>query len=446
MARRVGLPLLAAALVIPCMGGTATLNTLYNFTDLADGAFPTAGLAMSSEGTLYGTTSIGGTYGYGSIFEVIPAAGGTSWTETSIYDFQGGPGDGATPEADLLVDTNGQIFGTTYYGGAHGYGAVFVLTPTSGGWTEKILYSFQGGATDGANPAAGLVIAAKTGALYGTTEFGGADGFGTVFQMVPAKSGWTEKVLYSFQGNTDGANPISDLLFSVSGTIYGTTAQGGYVTVTNTSSCTQTDPCVYQNQGTVFELAALGGGAWQETILYTFTGQSDGGTPESGLNMGTSGALYGTTFWGGKITACPIGDYPQGCGVVYQLLPPTGGATAWTESVLYAFTGHTPDGSHPYGNMGLNNGGDLFGTTYSGGDNLDVCSADSYNGCGTIFELKPSKTGTWTKSNLIAFPGSPGGGNPNGLILNSSGGMFGTTNTGGGTGGYGTVFQMSTSK
>ncbi len=445
IARRVGLPMLAAAFVLPCGAGTASLLTLYSFTDLADGALPTAGLTMASNGSLFGTTSTGGSGGCGTIFQLIPSSGGATWTETTVYDFKCGA-DGANPAADLVVTSKNQLYGTTYYGGAGGYGTVFTVTPNAGIWTQKVIYSFQGGTNDGANPAAGLVQLTKNNVLYGTTAYGGSAGMGTVFEMLPEQSGWAEKVLYSFQGSTDGAIPISDLLLSSTGALYGSTSQGGMVTVTNTKTCTPSSPCVYQNQGTVFELAASGGGAWQETLLYTFTGQTDGGTPESGLNMGSSGALYGTAFWGGNVNACPIGGFPQGCGVVYQLAPPTGSGTTWTESVLYAFTGHSNDGAHPFGNMGINTSGVLYGTTYSGGANVDVCSSDSYSGCGTIFSVKPAKGGTWTKANVIAFPGSPGGGNPNGLILAKGGNMYGTTNTGGGTAGYGTIFEMVPAK
>ena len=437
------IPLLAVAIVLPCQAATPALTTLYNFTDLQDGGFPEAGLAMATTGVLYGTTTTG-QYGWGSVFELIPSTGGASWTEATIYDFTGGA-DGGNPVAGLVIGKNEVMYGTTYSGGAHGYGTVFQVMPTGGGvWAQKVLYSFAGG-NDGAYPSAALALT-STGVLYGTTYGGGSAGFGTAFELIPAQSGWTEKVLYTFLGGSDGANPLSNLLLASTGSLYGTTSQGGSVTITNNPpTCTTEDPCVYSNWGTVFELTPTGGGVWTETLLYTFLGTTDGGSPESGLNMGKSGALYGNTFWGGNLSACTVGDYLQGCGTVFQLLPPTGTGTTWKESVLYAFSGHTPDGSHPYGNMALNSSGELFGTTFSGGANVTVCFPESYTGCGSIFSVKPPATpgGKWTKANIIVFPGSPGGGAPNGVILSKGGSLYGTTIEGGADGGYGTVFQMT---
>jgi uncharacterized repeat protein (TIGR03803 family) len=446
IARRLGMiPLLAAAIMLPCRAATPALTTLYNFTDLSDGGFPEAGLTLGSGGSLFGTTSTGST-GWGSVFEMVPSNGGSTWTEVTLYEFTGGA-DGGDPVAGLVIGTSSVMYGTTYYGGAHGYGTVFQLAPSKAGvWTEKVLYSFAGG-SDGAYPAAGLTLN-SSGVLYGTTYGGGAPGFGTVFELIPSQTaGWSEKVIHTFLGGTDGMNPLANLSLSSTGTLYGTTYQGGQYTVTNdpTDGCTTTTPCIVDAWGTVFELTPIGGGNWTETVIYTFTGGTDGGSPESGLNIGASGALYGNAFWGGNITACPVGDYPQGCGTVFQLMPPTGGGTPWTETVLYAFTGHSPDGSHPYGNMGLNSSGELFGSTFSGGANVEVCFPEAYTGCGTIFYVKPPAApgGKWTKNNIIAFPGSPGGGVPNGIALAKGGNMYGTTIEGGVDGGYGTVFLMT---
>ena len=169
---------------------------------------------------------------------------------------------------------------------------------------------------------------------------------------------------------------------------------------------------------------------------------SDGASPDAGLTFDSSGNLYGTTVAGGDLNCSNSGI---GCGTVFQLMPPTGGGTPWTETVLYAFTGHSPDGSHPYGNMGLNSSGELFGSTFSGGANVEICFPEAYTGCGTIFYVKPPAApgGKWTKNNIIAFPGSPGGGVPNGIALAKGGNMYGTTIEGGVDGGYGTVFLMT---
>ena len=434
VASRLAILLLVSVIVLPCSAANnPKLTTLYSFTDLGDSGFPEAGLWLASNGSLFGTTSSGET-GWGSVFQMIPVKGGT-WTEKTLYSFTGGA-DGANPIADLVLSKSNVLYGTTYSGGAHGYGTVFQVAQVVGGaWAQKVLYSFAGG-KDGENPAAGLAIA-SSGVLYGTTYNGGTAGLGTVFQLIPSKTGWTEQVLYNFQGGSDGANPLADLFLSGNGALFGTTSQGGSVPST---SCTE-PPCQPNvNWGTVFELTNTGG-TWTESLLYTFSGGTDGGTPESALIPGPNGVFYGSAFWGGNVNSCPVGDFAQGCGTVYQVTPPTGGGTAWTETVLHAFSGVIPDGQHPYGNLALNSTGVLFGTTFAGGSNNDVC-AEAYTGCGTVFSIKET-AGTWSKSNLSTFPGSPGGGNPNGLVLATGGTVYGTTILGGTTGGYGTVFQMT---
>jgi uncharacterized repeat protein (TIGR03803 family) len=433
LARRLGVGLLALAIVLPCKGGNPpTLTTLYSFDDLKDGSFPEAGLVVAASGALYGTTSSSGS-GWGSVFQLVSRSG--TWTETTIYSFTGG-GDGSNPIADLAIGKNNILYGTTYGGGAYGYGTVFQVSPVAGGgWSQKVLYSFAGSGAggDGAYPAAGVKVVASSGILYGTTYSGGTAGLGTAFALTPSVAGWSERVIYNFQGGADGANPLADLTVGNSGQLFGTTSQGG--SVTNSSG-------TFVNGGTVFELTNSEG-VWTENQLYTFTGGSDGGFPESALIQAPSGVLYGSTFWGGTPAACAVGEYAQGCGTVYQLTPRTGGGTPWTETVLHTFTSHSPDGAHPYRNMALNGTGILFGATFSGGANVDVCYSDSYNGCGTVFELKPPSTpgGAWTKSNLMALSGSPGGGTPNGVIL-SKGSLYGTTIVGGTAGGYGTVFLL----
>lgn len=435
-ARQLGtILLLAPALVLPSRAAAPALTTLYSFTDLADGGFPEAGLVLGTGGTLYGTTSTGGS-GWGSVFELLPGANST-FTEKTIYTFTGGA-DGGNPVAKLVLGKSNVLYGTTYSGGAHGYGTVFQVAPVgSGNWTQKVLYSFANG-TDGAYPAAGLVYQSTLGVLYGTTYGGGSAGLGTIFELLPGTGGiWTEKVIYTFLGGTDGANPISDLALSSSGSLYGTTSQGG--SGTNSSGA-------YANWGTVFQLSPKGGGVWAETVLYTFTGGTDGGSPESAVLLGPAGVLYGSAFWGGIAADCTESAYLTGCGVVYQLAPPTSGSGPWTQTVLYSFTGTGTDGAHPYQNMTLYaTTGQLFGATFAGGSTLDICFQEAYAGCGTVFSVKPpaTKGNPWTKSNMIVFPGSPGAGAPNGLVQSSGGALYGTTILGGNTGGYGTVYLLT---
>jgi uncharacterized repeat protein (TIGR03803 family) len=430
-----GALLLASAIILPCQAANKpVMTTLYNFTDnptypspTGDGGFPEAGLTLASTGALYGTTSTGGAGGWGTVFEMIPSKGGT-WTQKTLYSFTGGA-DGANPIADLVVSPSNVLYGTTYGGGAHNCGTVFQVAQVQVGvWQQKVLYSFAGG-SDGANPAAGLALA-STQVLYGTTYNGGTAGLGTAFELIPAKTGWTEKVLYSFQGGVDGENPLADLFLASNGSLFGTTSQGGSFTNTNGTA---------PGWGTAFELTNTSG-AWSESVLYTFTGGADGGTPESALIPGPSGIFYGTTFWGGSTNSCPVGEYAQGCGTLYQLSPPTGSGTTWTETTLHSFVGELPAGQHPYGNIVLNKSGFIFGTTFAGGSDDNVC-AEAYTGCGTIFSAKQT-SGVWSASDLFVFPGSPGGGNPNGLVISTGGAVYGTTVVGGSSGGYGTAFEM----
>ena len=228
------------ALRVPCGASTPTLTTLYSFPG-EEGAYPEAGLVLNN-GALYGTTYAGGS-GSGTVFELSPPTPpATAWTPIQLYAFTGGA-DGAYPRAGVIFSTRGVIFGTTEQGGAHGYGTVFSLTPAAGGkWTQAVIYSFTGQGGDGAYPEAGLVLSPKSGLLYGTTYGGGTAGYGTVFSLTPAVGGtWTEKVLYSFAGSPDGANPLAGLTLSTKGVLYGTTYGGGGL-----------------GWGTVFELLAGG--------------------------------------------------------------------------------------------------------------------------------------------------------------------------------------------
>jgi uncharacterized repeat protein (TIGR03803 family) len=261
---------------------------LYSFcswTNCTDGRQPQAGLIFDAAGNLYGTTAFGGYYGlqtgYGTLFELTPAGGG-SWTEQVVHNFNHDFTDGDEPYAGLIVDAAGNLYGTTSGGGTIGYGTVFELTPTGGGtWTE-VLHSFGDG-TDGLYPWAGLIFDAA-GNLYGTTSEGGTYDGGTVFELTPAAGGgWTEKVLHSFGNGNDGAYPhYAGLIFDAAGNLYGTTSGGGTY-----------------GGGTVFELTPAGGGSWTETVLHSFGNGTDGAEPYAGLVFDAVGNLYGTTLGGG---------------------------------------------------------------------------------------------------------------------------------------------------
>lgn len=341
---------------------------------------------------------------------------------TVLYNFTGGA-DGATPHVGVTLDNAGNIYGTAYAGG-DGYGAAYKLTHHGSGWTLSPLYAFKGNpSNDGAGPDASLVIG-PSGVLYGTTIaggpftycriFGGYYGCGTIFTLQPPPtppptptSPWDENVIYSFTLEPDGAYPRNSFVFDSSGNLYGTGANGGG------------NNGVY---GDVWELSPYGNG-WTENHIYVFTGQSDGGTPESGVVFGTDGNLYGTTSAWGHGIGC--------CGAVFQLV---NGSSGWTENTLYDFTDGN-DGSTPYGGVIQDAAGNLYGTTTTGGA----------NGGGTVFELSPSDGG-WTFQTIYSFTGNADqqGGPYDDLVMDSAGNLYGATYLDGRYG-WGNVFKLTPS-
>lgn len=384
----------------PPSGGTGpwTETVLYTFTGGSDGAYPQASLIFDSKGNLYGTTSNGGNMsgtictglgGCGVVFELSPPKGGTGpWTDTTIYTFTGNKGDGAVPYASVIFDGEGNLYGTTIGGGTgdgkgnNQDGTVFELTPPNGGtgpWTETVLYSFTGLA-DGANPFAGVIFDSH-GNLYGTTNGGGSD-FGVVFELSPPSGGgnWTETPIYTFTGRTDGSYPYAGVIFDSKGNLYGTTAIGG---TKSGATCKRTNGC-----GVVFEVSppSGGNGNWTETVLYSFAGSIDGGYPYAGVTFNSGGNLYGTTVQGGNTSGTNCSG-TGGCGVVFELSPPSGGTGAWNESQAYTFNGGS-DGGFPYAAVIFDAQGNIYGTTSEGG-NLSGSNCTDVGGCGVVFELIP---------------------------------------------------------
>jgi uncharacterized repeat protein (TIGR03803 family) len=353
----------------PATDGGWTEKVLYNFgATSTDAAHPIASLVFDVKGNLYGTTFGGGTWGLGTVFELSPKTGG-DWTEKVLHSFGGTLTDGEVPEAGLIIDAKGNLYGTTEAGGAYdttyegasnGYGTVFEMSPTaSGGWTEKVLYSFDYlSGTDGYYPVAAVVFDGK-GNLYGTTMDGGSgqdlEGGGTVFELSPASTGWKEKVLYSFGGGaTNGYRILGGVILDAAGNLYGTATAGGNG---------------FGLDGTVFELSPLGGG-WTETVLHSFGAfETDGINPSAGLVFDAAGNLYGTTYGGGANNA----------GTVFELMPETDGG--WTESVLHSFELNGTDGANPYASLILDSAGNLYGTTAYGGTH------GSSDTGGTVFEI-----------------------------------------------------------
>lgn len=313
---------------------------------------------------------------------------------TVLHPFTGSPTDGANPVASLIQDSAGNLYGTTQSGGL-GFGVVFEV-PKNG--PEKVLYSFTGGA-DGYSPE-GTMALDPAGNLYGTTISGGASGSGVVFKL---DANGNETVLYNFTGAADGGGPYAGLIRDSKGNLYGTTAGGG-----KTRKCR--GGC-----GVVFEVDPAGA----ETVLHSFSGP-DGALPYSGLTRDSAGNLYGVTTQGGA----------SGYGVVFEVVKKTG-----KEKVLYSLTGGT-DGALPYGTLVRNSAGDLYGVAAQGG------SANGTAGYGVVFEVPenaPEKV-------LYTFTGGADGGMPIGsLVADPAGNLYGTTNLGGiasGSSGYGVVFEL----
>jgi uncharacterized repeat protein (TIGR03803 family) len=360
------------------------LTPLYKFEGPLDGATPMATPVFGPDGLLYGTTDAGGAQisctiqGCGTMYSLRPGAAACTtalcpWLDTVVYSFGGivdtcdGFGDwgsrpandpqqpgnfvlGSCPTfAELTFDQAGNIYGTVPCCN----GTVYELTP---GGTPTALYCFTGG-NDGGNPQSGVIFD-RAGNLYGTTALGGTGRGGTVFELSPSGSGWTEKVLYNFQGSTDGASPIGGLIFDSSGNLYGTTNVGGA-----------------NNGGTVFELSPSGGGNWTFHLLYSldYIGSFDFVLygPTGTLAMDSSGSLYGTT----------IGDGPFASGSVFKLTPSNDG---WIYTDLHDFHGGA-DGYNPFGNVVLDASGNVYGRAGVGGPR-DGCEGLS---CGLVWEITP---------------------------------------------------------
>lgn len=411
---------------------TQTERVIYALKGFPNGNSPYGRMAVDRAGNLYGTATIGGQNNEGAIFQLTPPATKSgAWTESELYSFNLGNG-GSLPQASLILDHKGAIYSVTELGGQFGNGTVFELTPPAregGAWTETVLYGFTGFG-DGGIPLGGLTFN-ESGALFGTTGGGGnlsvcLYGCGTVFNLIPPDTqggAWTEKILHKFNAS-DGQQPEGELIRDKAGNLYGTTEVGGY-------GC-----------GNVYELSPpdAKGGRWKETVLYNFTCSSDGQWPVAGLVNDPEGNLYGTTFRGGNLSACQATG--GGCGVVFQLTHPAMKGGAWSETVIYTFTGGS-DGAQPLGALTRDGAGNLYGTTYIGGD-LN-CFGVSGTGCGTVFKLTPPSIqgGPWTQTTLHIFTGGQDGEDPFcGLIFGKGHALYGTTIKGGSTGGYGTVYAV----
>ncbi len=389
---------LAVQLLVPAnsLFAASTERVLYSFCTLAgcpDGSIPAGPLIFDAARNLYGETAEGGRYGDGTVFELMPAQG--KWKQKVLHDFRGK--DGALPLGGLVFDAAGNLYGVTAYSGAYGYGNVFELTPSNGKWTEKVLHSFKDG-NDGGGPNGGLILDAA-GNLFGVTDAGGTSGKGTVFELIHASGGWTEKVLYNFgQNANDPAYPWGTLVFDGAGNLYGTTPSGGTF-----------------GYGAAFELIR-GSGEWTGKVLYNF-GQNtnDAATPEGSLVFDEPGNLYGSAQGGGT----------EQLGTIFELSRLDG---VWSEQVLYRFKGGNDSEPAP---VIFGTSGNLYGGAGGGGS--------GYTG-GEVFELIHSD-GEWTERVLHTFVRPRDGKGPGPLVFDPARNLFGLTG-GGGAAGEGTAFEV----
>jgi hypothetical protein len=376
-------------------GGNWTETILYVFKghNQNDGSSPSGGLIADSAGNFYGITGYGGSgpcvlfgtaTGCGTVFQLSPPAQkGGAWTETVLYNFQGGK-DGDLPTGPLVFDKTGNLYGATEFGGGKGTtcnafyggncGTVFKLSPpkTQGGkWTERVLHAFSGvpqgkQVGDGAEPNGGLVLDSKS-MVYGTTAIGGNQvcqngqgqpiGCGTVFRLhPPAKAGhaWIEGILHRFTDGKDGAGPNGGMIFDAKSRLYGTSGGGGNEEV-----------------GVVFRVA-LAQGRWAETVLYSFQGNNDGRNPWGPVTFDSAGSLYGTAH---------AGSGQEFGGVIFALGHRVN--DKWRYGVLHNFSG-APDGAYPVAKLIFDDAGNVYSTTQGGGTG-NGCQG----GCGTVFEALP---------------------------------------------------------
>lgn len=404
--------LLAAAFVLTMLvaqpSPAQTFNVIYNF-NLQTGQSPWSGPTMDRAGNLYGTTFNGGSSGNGIAYKLTRV--GAGWIFTPLYSFAGGS-DGAHPYAGVTIGPDGAIYGATYYGGGSGCGlgcgTVYRLAPppttcnsTLCAWNETVLYRFNGSA-DGALPFAAVAFD-QAGNLYGTTLSGagngcGGNGCGIVYKLTRSGVNWTESIVHTFTGGTDGSSPRAGITLDSAGNLYGTTTLGGNY-----------------GYGVVFQMTPSGGG-WNENVLYTFTGGADGGSPLSGVIFDGLGNLYGGNANDGS---APCKAYE---------LSPSGGS--WNFTLLYGFT--YEQGANCARNLGFDNAGNLYGTTAGGGSYAN----------GVVFELSHSG-GSWTYTALHEFTGGDDGEDSySNIVIDSSGNLYGTASLGG-THGAGVVFQLA---
>lgn len=405
-------------MLVTLSADTQTFSVIHTFSGLRDGGFPQSGVTLR-DGVLYGTTWVGdvNTAPLGTVYQMKNV--GSNWNLDTVYIFHGE--DGADPLARVMFGPDGHLYGTTPQGGAYngGIGTVFSLIPRSQlcrtancFWTENVLHSFSG--VDGTFPGNGDLIWDQDGNIYGTTINAGYfedQSNGNVFQLTPSGNGWTVTSLYSFPiSGPDGRAPYGGVTFDKNGNLWGTTSAGGEA-----------------DQGTVFELKYVVGVGWQETVVHSFQGDSDGSIPAATLTPDSSGNLFGVTAGGGS----------GGGGTIFELSP---SGNSWTFQVLHNFPGIQNALCGPEQPLTMDGQGNLYGTTYCSGANQK----------GNVFKLTNTPNG-WVYTSVYDFTGGSDGLKPlSQVTIDTDGTLYGTTSEGGGGvgssctpyGGCGTVWMI----
>jgi uncharacterized repeat protein (TIGR03803 family) len=368
-------------------------KALYSFKGGKDGGGLFSGVAMDAQGALYGTTTGGGAYGYGTLFRVKPRADG-KWTKTVLHSFcaHSRCTDGALPESTPVFDATGNLYGTSNV-------ASFELSPGKKGWTFSVIYS--------AGSASGYAID-QSGNLFGAN--------GGVWELSRGTDGWSETFLHIFCSRKecdDGDNALAPPTLDAMGDLYGTTEFGGG---NNAQECSI-------GCGVVYQLLAAGGGKRKYHVIHRFASfPEDGLMPQAGVTLDGKGNVYGTTLYSGTSS-----------GTVFELSPQQNGS--WKETILYNFPNAGKNGGAPVGGVTFDKLGNLYGTASAGGD--PTCS------CGVVFKMTPQANGKWTYTVLHRFKGTDGYGPGYNLIFDKSyKHLYGTT-AAGGSGGYGVVFEIT---
>jgi uncharacterized repeat protein (TIGR03803 family) len=374
-----------------------TFSVIHTFTGFGDGSAPVAGVTIRGN-ALYGTTD---GLNCGSVYQLTHS--GSNWFFSTIAALQS---HACNPLSRVVFGPDGHLYSTSEFGGAYVDGNVFKLTPPVGicktagcYWKVTDLHDFGSGA-DGQLPYYGDLIWDGQGNIYGTTLAGGTSsncfggGCGTVYEMTPSGSGYTESVLYSFSGGADGSYPFNSLVLDKQGNLFGTAREGG------SENCDM-------GCGVIFELSYVVGVGWTEHVLYSFQNASDGEAPDGGLTFDSAGNLYGTTEVGGS----------GGAGTIFELSP---SGNTWTFKLLYSFAGQP--GSGPTASLTLDGTGNLYGTTNIGG---------IYNN-GNVFKLSNTQNG-WVYTSLHDFTGGADGGYGafGGVTIDTDGTLYGTIAGGG---------------